>query len=408
MVPSMVPAADFDLRSETFLRALERDTTQGEDRFVLPIYEYLSIDYQDAEEGGLSLHLYGWGRKDLAESDYFDEDGDGELHYGYLEYARPYGRFSARLGRQHIFAGITNETVDGLEMAVDLGSHFEVRGFGGLPAAYNEENGSGGDGIYGGRLAHHLGSAYQIGASYQKIVDDGEAVAETAGVDLNADLSIRLSLNGLSSYNLDTREWREHRYDADLRLGLLHLSPRYHRFKFQDYFGDDDGPEAGSPFRFLGDAEETLTLYGADGEVALGAGIVMGAKATKYHYDLRDEDALYTAGLITLGRNSSVELGAEVGHMRGDSDDNRYRLYRGYLYWRVDVAALSGAFLSADAQLIDYEAEIYGKTQAQFYSLGMGGQVVPDLLSFKLAVTYARDPYFDEDVSTLLSLLLDL
>jgi hypothetical protein len=64
LVAPVVTAADLNLRSETLLRALERDTTKGEDRFVLPIYEYLSLDYQDLEAGGLSVHLYGWGRTD--------------------------------------------------------------------------------------------------------------------------------------------------------------------------------------------------------------------------------------------------------------------------------------------------------------------------------------------------------
>jgi hypothetical protein len=412
LVPTGALGADLDLRSETLLRALERDTTEGEDRFVLPIYEYLRIDYQNLEEGGLSIHLYGWGRKDLAESDYFDEDGDGELLYGYLAYARPYGSFSARLGRQHIFAGVTNETVDGLKMAADLGSHFSVSGFAGLPAAYSEENGSGGDTLYGGRLAHHLGRAYQIGASYSKITDDGEDIAETTGVDLTADLTTHLSLNGLSAYNVDTQVWREHRYDAVLRMGALHLSPRYHQFEFQDYFGssssDGDPPEAGSPFRFLGETDETLTLYGTDAEVPLGARLILGAKVTKYHYDQRDEDALYAAALVTLDRNSEFELGAEVGQMRGDSDDNRYWLYRSYLYWQLGTKILTETFISADAQLVDYEAEIYGKSQAQFYSLGVGGDVVPGLITLNLALNYARDPYYDEDVSAILSLLLAL
>jgi hypothetical protein len=61
----------------------------------------------------------------------------------------------------------------------------------------------------------------------------------------------------------------------------------------------------------------------------LGARLILGAKITTYHYDRRDEDALYTAGLITLDKNSALELGAEVGQMRGDSDENRYLLYRG-------------------------------------------------------------------------------
>lgn len=401
-------AADLDVRSETLARALERDTTKGEDRLVLPLYEYLSIDYQDLENGGLSVHLYGWGRKDLAESDLFEEDPDGELLYGYLQYAEPYGSFSARLGRQHIFAGITNDTVDGLQMAYDLGNRFTLSAFGGLPAAYSEENGSSGDRIYGGRLAHHLGRAYQIGLAYHKIVDDTEDIAETAGVDLAADLSSHLSISGLSAYNVDTQGWREHRYDADLRMGILRLSPRYHQFNYQDYFGVDKAPAAGSLFRFLADTDETLTLYGGDAEMALGSQVVVGAKATQYRYDVREEDAVYAAGLLTLGRNSGFEVGAEVGQMQGDSDDNRYRLYRGYFYWQVGSNLLTDGFISADAQLIDYTEAIYGETQAQFYSLGIGGQPMSGRLTLKLALSYAQDPYFDEDVSALFSLIFDL
>jgi hypothetical protein len=59
----------------------------------------------------------------------------------------------------------------------------------------------------------------------------------------------------------------------------------------------------------------------------------------------------------------------------------------------VDLATLTDAFISADAQLVDYAVEIYGETQAQFYALGVGGQVVPDLVTLKLALNYARDPY---------------
>lgn len=394
-----------DLHSETHLRALERNTIQGRDQLVLPLYEYLGIDYEDVEEGGLSLHLYGWGRKDLTASDYFDSDGDGELLYGYLEYARPYGSFHARLGRQRIVAGITNEIVDGLGVAYDLGRYLSFSAFGGLPAAYYEENGSGGDHIFGGRVAHHLGQAYQVGIAYQKIVDDAETVAEIAGVDLTADLSRHVSLSGLSAYNVDTNQWREHRYEGELHLGVLTLAPRYHQFNFEDYF--TDSPKAGSLFRFLEDTKETLTLFGGDGEVAIGTRLVLGAKATHYHYDQRNEDALYTAGLVTFGRHSALEAGVEAGQMRGDSDDNRYRLYRGYLYWQVGGTLLREAFVSADAQLVDYETDIYGDSQAQFYQLGVGGRLWPDFLTLKISVSYAQDPYYDEDISAILSLILD-
>ena len=67
-------AADWDISSETILRTFQRDTTKGDDRNVLPLYEYLSVDYGDTEEGGISFQGYGWVRKDVTENESYKDD----------------------------------------------------------------------------------------------------------------------------------------------------------------------------------------------------------------------------------------------------------------------------------------------------------------------------------------------
>lgn len=69
------PDREFGLKSQTTLRFLKRDTTKGEDNLVLPLYQYLQLDYEDTELGGWSAHAYGWGRSDLTDSAYFEDPG---------------------------------------------------------------------------------------------------------------------------------------------------------------------------------------------------------------------------------------------------------------------------------------------------------------------------------------------
>ncbi len=99
--------AGLEFTSETIIRAFEREPvsepdglTRGEEKLALPVYEYLGLEYGDPEAGGLSVHMYGWGRKDLSGSDYYPDDPEGELLYGYLQYAKPYSSFRHCLGRQ--------------------------------------------------------------------------------------------------------------------------------------------------------------------------------------------------------------------------------------------------------------------------------------------------------------------
>jgi hypothetical protein len=225
-------ANGIQIQSDTVIKASQR-TGGGEnsEKLLLPVYEYLGLDYGDSELGGVSFHLYGWGRKDLAGADYFEDDPDGDLLYGYLEYRKPYGSFNARLGRQHLFAGVTNESMDGLRLGGSLGDQFTLTLFGGVPSAYDDDDANRGELTYGGRVAHHNAANYEVGLSYQRIDGSDGLIEEKAGADLNVQLGSWFSFSGLSSINVTSGQWCEHNYSMSLQWLDFSLEPLYQRFQ---------------------------------------------------------------------------------------------------------------------------------------------------------------------------------
>lgn len=393
---SPLTAAELDLRSETVIRGFERDLDNGGSKLILPIYEFLGIDYGDVESGGISMHLYGWGRKDMADNDYFEDDPDGELVYGYLQYAKPYSRLRFHLGRQHIFSGVTNDSVDGIQVETGLGPHFSANIYGGLPVAYDGEDGGNGQSVYGGRLAHHLGLNYEIGLSYQSVAVDGEADKVKAGADLLVHMGRWLTLNGLSSYNLESQDWREHNYSARLKVDRWALEPSYQYFQYQDYFDTTNSNNA--IFTFLKDSEETMAIAGADLLWHSAGAVKMGVRGRSYTYDVRQESAQYLAGLLSINFSDGSQIGAEVGRMDGETPENIYGLYRGYFFWQNPFSLATTGFISGDALYVAYDAPVFGQDSSAHYTVGAGRTFYKNRLETKLSVIYSQDPYFESDV----------
>ena len=396
-------AGKLKVKSQTTLRAferqsLEKNTNQGEDALVLPFYQYLQMDYGDAEEAGWSFHLYGWGRTDLADSAYFEDTTDGELLHGYLEYRRPYSALHLKLGRQHIFAGVTNQSVDGLQVAAGLGEIFTATLFGGITSGSDE---SSADTTCGGRLALHPLPRYELGLSYQNTDLEGDP-DHRAGLDLSFNWSDWLTLQGLSSFNLETEDWREHSYSALLRFKDALLEPSYHTFSYQDYFGT--GKEESNLFHFLADNEEQITIFGADLQWQGSGPVRLGGRYNQYSYDLRQESAAYYAALLSMDLSGDSQLGIEAGRMDGETPDNIYTLYRAYFYW-VDPFGQGGpAFFSGDGIYQAYDTPVFGEDSAINFSLSAGFHLVDDRLALKLTGLYSQDPYFEENVEGLVTL----
>jgi hypothetical protein len=401
LVPSQVRAAEVSFKSDTILRGFERDTVQSTGAAVVPAYEYLQVDVETPGEPGLAFHLYGWGRWDLADNGYFEDATEGELLYGYLEYSRQLARFNARLGRQSVFEGVANETLDGLRLSSDLGKYFSGSIYAGQQVALTSENGRDGDKIYGGRLAHHLAGWYDLGVSYKKIRNDSDDAEELAGVDLTLYLPAGINLSGSSSYNLLSEDWGEHSYELSAKFGPVSLRPFVQRFQYDDYF--NAGVNSANPFRFLAGTGEELTIIGADLNLSVTESWVLVGKVKHYDYEVFDGSSKYYSAQAIWTKEGHSQIGGELGFMNSDVAQNDYFLARIFSYWDQMAAGCPIDFISGDLVYVGYDQKIYDEDRSLFVSLGLGKKFLDDALELKVSGDYSSDPYFDKDLRGMLT-----
>jgi hypothetical protein len=399
----LCPASEWEISSETILRTFQRNTVGGDDRRVLPLYEYLQVDYSDRDAGGLAFQGYGWIRKDTAESDYYEDDPEGNLIYACLSYSRPHSPHRISFGRQHIFAGAADDSVDGLRVDLGLNRLLSLSAYGGIPVHLEETEGRSQDTIYGGRLALLFAPNAELGISYKNLRDNGEAQEQTVGTDLYWSPLAQLSFDGRSAYNSTTNGWQEHNYSAQVDLGPFKVVPLFQYVQYQDYF--DPAENRSNLFRFLFNSEEVLTSWGLD---AFWSGLgqtEIGFRSRHYDYDLRQTEALYLSGLLTLNLTSKLTMGAEVGNMAGETSEDRYQLYRVYCAWSAaDLLGASGQ-VSADLLFQSFDEAIYGVDKALLVSLSAGRSFINAKSFVKASLNYSQDPFFDDDLSGIMTFL---
>ncbi|MDZ4183899.1 MAG: hypothetical protein U1D97_02835 [Desulfuromonadales bacterium] len=399
--PLLAAATPIDIQSSTILRFFQRDTLNKTDDNVAPVYEYLQIDTGHANNKGLSFHFYGWGRTDLADGDYYQDNSTAELLYGYLEYTRPFSNLNLRLGRQQVVAGIANDSIDGLSLFSDLGPNFSLSAYGGLPVALSSQQGRSGDHIYGGRFSHHLGSRYDLGLSYQQLSNDGDKEDQQWGIDTAFALPGGVNFSGRSSYNLESDGWGEHFYELQARLGDFSLRPFFEKYDYRDYFAS--GTKTPNPFAILTQSNEGLTAYGTDILWNKLANWDIGAKIKHFAYRVNDDTATYYAGFLTWHGKELTQVGGELGTMQGDAVKNNYLLSRLFFYWDRP-GERQGSFISGDLLYALYDEDIYGEDSSFFASLGAGQRFLKDRLELKLSGDYSVDPNFDSDVRGMLTM----
>ena len=393
--PIVSNAAEFNISSETILRAFERENSDEEKFAVIPVYEYLGVDYGDAEYGGFSFHANGWGRLDLGDQEYYQNDPEGYLMDGYVQYANADTGLDVKLGRQHIFAGIVNESVDGIGFKANAGSHISLLAYGGYPVGYEDQNGRTGDSSYGGRIALEQVFPGEIGVSYQQLSNDSTTIDNRLGGDISLYLADRFIFSGVSFWNLETEDWGEHSYAIDLYSSQFLLKARYQMFQYADYFNSESDHQT---LTYLQDSDEILTIVGGDFIFQQFHGFDAGLKLNHYTYDVRDEQSQYVAAVMNIYGRSQTSVGGEVGLMDGESAENSYYLGRVYFYWDAPFNSLENWFLDGEFMYVGYEEEIYGRDNSIFSSLGCGRKILDDRLKIKISGDYSSDPYHDSDI----------
>jgi hypothetical protein len=398
LLPALAVAAELHFKSDTLFRAFQRDTTTKSDAMVLPAYEYLQADVKGEQ---LSFHLYGWGRLDFADNDYFEDMTAGELLYGYLEYAPGTANANVKLGRMYVFEGVANEAVDGLRVGSDLGQYFSGSLYAGQPVALDSKSGRDGDLIYGGRISHHFGSGYNLGLSYKKVENESDDAEEMLGVDSSLNLPHGIGFYGFSAYNRETEGWGEHSYELRFRLAEVNLRPYFQMFRYEDYFGT--GVNSANPFLFLATTDEELTVLGSDLTWQVTEAWDVGGKFKTIDYDLRGDSSNFYSVLANWHGEGNTAVGGELGLMDGDSAENEYWLTRGYFYLdQLGNCPLN--FISGDVVYVSYDQAINNEDMAFFASLGAGKRFLEDALLVKLSGDWGTNPYFDDDLRGLLTI----
>ncbi len=393
-LPSLAIAADLHLTSDTLIQSFKRDIPGEDGQQILPVYEYLQIDYGHLDSPGLSFHGYGWMRANLGD-DYFEENTEAELLYAYLEYTPEARNYLIRLGRTNIYAGVANETVDGLYGQADILPSLSVSAYAGQPATLEDsEGGRSGDYIYGGRISHHRLSRYEAGLSYKALANGGGQDEEFLGLDLTVYLPYRMALSGISTRNLNSEGWAEHFYELRIPFGSFDIRPFYQHFSYENYFIEEDS--SAFPFRFLAKTDNSIDVIGAEGYWYPNEQVEVGLKFKNYDYDSRFGSARYYS-LVTAWKFAILsQVGIELGRMSGDEEENRYTMGRGFFYF--DMRPL---FVTADTVIVGYDEAIYDEDLSLFASLGMGYRMLGDRLHLKFSLDYMDDPYLDDNYRTM-------
>jgi opacity protein-like surface antigen len=224
-------AADVTVDSSTLLGIGQRDISGFSKETLIPATQFLGLTAAKLADGNLSLHLYGWGRADLADKSYNNDKYDGSLTYGYLQYRFDQAGANVRGGRFFVREGIVNEQIDGISARTDLPMGFGLSAFGGATVhtthLSGETSDGKGDALYGGRANYRYKGLLEVGFSGVFESAAPALAVHTAGDyrRLGGDIWVtpikQIDIIGHSSYNPETEKFAEHSY-------LLTVKPDRH------------------------------------------------------------------------------------------------------------------------------------------------------------------------------------
>ena len=174
---------EVSLYGTTMAQMWKQDTPGFDKATYTPATQYLGIDATKLGSDRLSLHLFGWGRTDLADSSNFDGSKTaGYLNYGYLQYRFDQANAEIKAGRFTANQSTGFEQVDGVSARTDLRGGFTISAFGGKPVLYKTVDPTSQtnydfqrDFIFGTRIGWRLPQATEIGVSY---LQDGTKPAQ--------------------------------------------------------------------------------------------------------------------------------------------------------------------------------------------------------------------------------------
>lgn len=417
--------AETSINSTTIFRFYQDDRPGFEKKQLAPVTQFLSVDMDKLADGNLSAHLYGWGRLDLADKSFDNNQADGSLTYGYLKYRFKQANAQARAGRFFVSEGIVNEQVDGLSVRTDLPLGFGISAFGGatvhtadLPG---EDTDGKGDGISGGRLFYRYGGMLELGVSgvYESAaptLSNPRNIALINGAKLGDHRLIggdiwlspvrMVELMGHTSYNTETSGVAEHSYLLNVKpYKDLVLSAEYNEQREQDYYFSS--AIFASLIENLNDKSRTT---GVSASYGVAKGVQLAADYRHYSRDMGSADRMGGELRCTQLDNTLrsgisyhyLKAGAEFAVIPSSTDSSSFQELRAYT-----MHDTKSYFAALDAIGYFFKERINDEKTAWEVSSSLGYHLTP-ALALSGDLSYGKNPQYSDDLKGLVRLTYNM
>jgi len=405
LMPVLAYGADLGVNGTTLFTFQERNTPGFEKQTIIPATQFLGLDVNKIGNPNLSLHLYGWGRVDLADRS-TDERTNGNFTYGYLRYLFPRANGEIKAGRIFVFEGAGIENIDGVKGRVDLAQGFTLSAYIGAPVRPDRTRDNTGDFISGGRISYRYPSVLELGASavYESELTNGQSTnvkdyRQLVGGDIWFRPFKIVELTGRSSYNTVTEGFAENSYLLSIKPAApLTITADYNQYHFKDYFSATNIRSLFNP-----DTGGDLKYYG--GSVTLVIAKPVELTASYRHYDRKQtgtSDRYGGEARFTL-LEGKIRSGLSYYRVDAPAAVNSYDEVRGYLMYS-DTKLM--ASIDAISDFYDSSINVYGKKTA-FEIQGSAGYRLLPYLTLSGDISYSENPLYKDDVRGLVRLTFD-
>lgn len=417
LAPTLAQAAELEANGTTILQLEERSVPGFAKQRVAPATQFVGVNAEKLGDGNLSLHLYGWGRVDLADRSTDEGTTDGDLTYGYLLYRFPKANSQIKAGRFFIYEGVAAEQIDGVSARADLAGGFAASLFAGAPVHLDRSGDNKGDYIGGGRLSYRLPGILEVGASALREggVDTGGKIDTAAatrtdvknyrqlvGGDIWLSPHRMVELNGHTFYNTATEGVAEQSWLVEVRpLKPLSLSASYDEQRFKHFFATTGFPRTSLNSLFNPEAGDKISSHGVSATYVVARPVEITADYKRYNYHRENHGNANRYGgevrLVLL--DNKVRAG--LSYHRTDASTagiNSYHEVHGYGLYNA-----ARYFTSADIIFHVYDDKIYNKDSAFEATASAGYRIMPNL-TFSGDVSYGENPRLTDEVRGLLKL----
>ena len=420
-LPGAALSAEISVDATSIVRFEQRADPGTPKQNIAPATQFLGLDANKLADGNLSLHVYGWGRGDIADKSFNNDQFAGSLTYGYLQYRFKAANADLRAGRFSLHEGIVNEQIDGASFRTDLPLGFGFSAFGGANVHtinLKGQNSDGkGDGNFGGRLNYRYKGVLELGASGQYETDAPAMIDllnplnpptvhnhRTVGGDVWFSPHKSVELMGHTSYNTETKGLAEHSYLMNIKpLQHLVLTGEYNEQRELNYLF------SGINFSQLAlDPAKRSRSLGGRASYAISKAVELAADYKRYTRDLGNADR-YGADMKLSLMENSVRSGLGYHYLRAgkqfapvDYPSASYHELRGYVMHDTKTY-----FAAVDVIGYLFKEKVFNEKAAWEATISLGYHITPALAASG-DFSYGRNPQFIEEAKGLVRLTYNM